>query len=68
VGNVKDRPGGLDRLKNPSGKCDGPTGGLDGLKNLSGKCEGPVEGARRVKESEWEMQRTEAVGGGPTVV
>jgi hypothetical protein len=33
------------------------------------KCEGPAgQGARRVKESEWEMQRTGATGGGPTVV
>jgi len=24
---VKDRPGGIDELKNWSGKCEGPTGG-----------------------------------------
>jgi hypothetical protein len=46
VGNAKDRPG-----------------GIDGLKNRSGKCEGPAEGAQRVKEPEWEMQRTGAAGG-----
>jgi len=33
-------------------------GGIDRLKNRSGKCEGLGEGARRVKESEWEMRRT----------
>ncbi len=38
-------------------------GGIDGLKNRSGKCEGPGEGARRVKEPEWEMQRTGRGGG-----
>jgi hypothetical protein len=41
VGNAKDRPGGIDGLKNRSGKCEGPAGGgIDGLKNQSGKCEG----------------------------
>jgi len=55
---VMDRQGGIDRLKNWSGKCDGPAGGIDGLKNRSGKCEGPGGGARRVKEPEWEMRRT----------
>jgi hypothetical protein len=45
VGNAKDRPGGLDGLKNRSGKCEGSAGGgLDGLKNRSGKCEGPGRG------------------------
>jgi hypothetical protein len=46
VENAKDRPG-----------------GIDGLKNRSGKCEGPAGGAQRVKEPEWEMRRTGAVGG-----
>jgi hypothetical protein len=32
--------GGIDGLKNRSGKCEGLGGGLDGLKNRSGKCEG----------------------------
>jgi hypothetical protein len=27
VGNAKDRPGGIDGLKNWSGKCEGPGGG-----------------------------------------
>jgi hypothetical protein len=27
VGNAKDRARGLDRLKNRSGKCEGPGGG-----------------------------------------
>jgi hypothetical protein len=62
---VKDRPGGIDGLKNRSGKCEGSTGGgLDGLKNRRGKCEGPAGGARRVKELEWEMRRTRVAGGG----
>ncbi len=43
-------------------------GGIDELKNRSGKCEGPGGGARRGKEPEWEMRRTGATGGGPTVV
>jgi hypothetical protein len=30
----------------------------ESLKNRSGKCKGPVGGDRRVKEPEWEMQRT----------
>ncbi len=55
---MKDRAGGINGLKNGSGKCDGPAGGIDGLKNRSGKCEGPGEGARQVKEPEWEMRRT----------
>jgi hypothetical protein len=33
-----------ERLKNWSGKCEGPGRGIDGLKNQSGKCEGPGEG------------------------
>jgi len=49
---------GIERLKNWSGKCEGPGGGVDGLKNRSGKWEGPAGGDRRVKEPEWEMQRT----------
>jgi hypothetical protein len=55
-----------ERLKNWSGKCEGPGGGggIDGLKNQSGKCEGPAGGARQVKESEWEMRRTGRGGGG----
>ncbi len=44
MGNAKDRPGGIDGLKNRSGKCEGPVGGINGLKNQSGKCEGPAEG------------------------
>jgi hypothetical protein len=36
--------GGIDGLKNQSGKCDGPAGGIDGLKNQSEKCEGPGRG------------------------
>ncbi len=63
---MKDRVGGIDGLKNRSGKCEGPVGGIDGLKNRSGKCEGLGEGARQGKEPEWEMQRTGARGGGGT--
>jgi hypothetical protein len=33
--------GGLDGLKNRSGKCEGPGGAVDEVKNRSGKCEGP---------------------------
>jgi hypothetical protein len=38
---VKDRAGGVDRVKNWSGKCGGSGGGVDGIKNRSGKCKGP---------------------------
>ncbi len=27
MGNAKDRPGGINGLKNRSGKCEGPAGG-----------------------------------------
>ncbi len=67
MGNAKDRPGGLNGLKNRSGKCKGPAGGgLDELKNRSGKWEGPTEGGggRRGKELEWKMGRTGGGGGG----
>ncbi len=38
----EDRTGGIDGLKNRSGKCEGPGGGgFYGVKNRSGKCEGP---------------------------
>jgi hypothetical protein len=50
VRNAKDRPGGLDGLKNRSGKCEGPAEG---------------GGSRRGKESEWKMGRT-GRGGGST--
>jgi hypothetical protein len=45
VGNAKN--GGIDGVKNRSGKCEGPEGlggGLDELNNWSGKCEGPRGG------------------------
>ncbi len=42
--NAKDRAGGLDELKNQSGKCEGPGGGVDRVKNRSEKCEGPGRG------------------------
>ncbi len=42
--NAEDRAGGLDELKNRSGKCEGPGGGVDRVKNRSGKCEGPGRG------------------------
>jgi len=32
VGNAKDRPGGIDGLKNRSGKCEGPAGGARQVK------------------------------------
>jgi len=63
VGNAKDRPRGIDELKNRSGKCEGSIGGIDGLKNRSGKCQGPAGGNRRVKEPEWEMGRIDGKGG-----
>ncbi len=47
--NAKDRAGGLDELKNRSGKCEGLGGGVDRVKNRSGKCEGPGGGVDRVK-------------------
>jgi hypothetical protein len=34
VGNAKDRPGGIDGLKNRSGKCEGPAGGDRWVKEL----------------------------------
>jgi hypothetical protein len=37
-------PGGVNGLKNPSGKCEGRGGGVDGVKNRSGQWEGPGEG------------------------
>jgi hypothetical protein len=43
--------GGINGLKNPSGKCEGPGGGggVDGVKNQSGQWEGPGGGgAQRV--------------------
>jgi hypothetical protein len=47
---------GTERLKNWSGKCEGPgERGIDGLKNRSGKCEGPAGGDQQVKELEWQM-------------
>jgi hypothetical protein len=56
VGNAKDGGGGINGLKNRSGKCEGMAGGgINGLKNRSGKFEGLVGGDRRVKEPEWEM-------------
>jgi len=63
VGNAKDRAGGLDGLKNRSGKCEGLGEGVDKVKNQSGKCEGPRRGGRQGKEPEWEMRRTRAKGG-----
>jgi hypothetical protein len=48
VGNAKDRAGGIDGLKNRSGKCEGPGGG---------------GGGQRGKELEWEMRRIEVEGG-----
>jgi hypothetical protein len=65
VGNAKDRPRGLDGLKNRSGKCEGLAAGLDGLKNRNGKWEGPMErgGGRQGKEPEWKMGRTGEGGG-----
>ncbi len=41
---MKDRSGGIDGLKNQSGKCEGSGGGVDEIKNRSGKCEGPGQG------------------------
>ncbi len=45
-----------ERLKNWSGKCEGPGGGIDGLKNWSGKCEGPGGGIDGLKNwnGKWE--------------
>jgi hypothetical protein len=34
VGNVKDWAGGIDGLKNQSGKCEGPAGGDGRVKEL----------------------------------
>ncbi len=45
MGNAKK--GGIDGVKNRSGKCEGPEGlggGLDGLNKWSGKCQGPRGG------------------------
>jgi hypothetical protein len=35
---------GIERLKNWSGKCEGPGGGINGLMNQSGKWERPAGG------------------------
>ncbi len=51
----KDQAGGIDGLKNRSGKCEDRAGGIDGLKNRSVKCERSGGGDRRVKKPEWEM-------------
>jgi len=37
---------GIGRLKNWSGKCEGPGEGIDGLKNRNGKWEGLARGDR----------------------
>jgi hypothetical protein len=36
--------GGINGLKDPSGKCEGRGGGVDGVKNQSGQWEGPGGG------------------------
>jgi hypothetical protein len=46
---VKDWAGGIDGLKNRSGKCEGLVGGIDRLKNRSGKCEGSGGGLDGLK-------------------
>jgi hypothetical protein len=38
-----------ERLKNSSGKCEGPGGGIDVLKNMSEKCEGSAGGIEGLK-------------------
>jgi hypothetical protein len=58
TGTCEEKGGGVDEVKDQSGKCEGSEGlggGLDGLKNRSGKCEGPRGEGRRGKELEWEM-------------
>ncbi len=47
--------GGVDGVKNRSGKCEESGESLDKLKNQSEKCEGLHGGARWVKEPKWEM-------------
>jgi hypothetical protein len=60
---VKDRPGGIDGLKNWSGKCEGLAGGrLNGLKNRSEKCEGPAGGLDGLKNRSGKCEGL--VGGG----
>ncbi len=62
---MKDRPGGIDGLKNWSGKCEGLAGGrLNGLKNRSEKCEGPAGGLDGLKNRSGKCEGL--VGGGGT--
>jgi len=63
VGNAKDRAGGIDGVKNRSGKCVGPGEGINGLKNRSGKCEGSggVGGVDGIKNRSGKCER---LGGG----
>jgi hypothetical protein len=45
----KTGQGGIDGLKNQSGKWEGSGWGVDGIKNSSGKCEGSSGGINRLK-------------------
>jgi hypothetical protein len=58
MGNVKDRPGGLDGLKNRSGKCEGPGKGGRRGKKPKWEMRRTGQGGRRGKKPEWEMRRT----------
>ncbi len=59
---MKDRAGGgLDGLKNQSGKCEG-RGGRWG-KEPEWELRSTGQGGERGKEPEWEMRRTGAGGG-----
>jgi len=49
---------GTERLKNWSGKCEGPGGGDRRVKKPEWEMGRTSRGDRRVKKREWEMRRT----------
>ncbi len=55
---MMDRPGGIDGLKNRSGKCEGPGEGARQVKEPEWEMRRTGRGGRQGKEPEWEMRRT----------
>jgi len=56
VKNVMDRPGGIDGLKNQSGKCEGPGRGARRVKEPEWEMRRTGWGGRQGKEPEWECE------------